>query len=293
MCRVIAIFFSIFISISVLAQNNSIVAIIDNIPITSKELQERIKMEECFLKIQKHNNINIDSKTILNQLINEILITEKGKSFGIYIDSEELNLYISKIEEMNKLSKGSLKSILQNNNIDFSTYQSKIRSDVIFNKISQEIWKSIPKALDSDMYAFILDSNNINILVKYKTYSSKDLKPKNFNELLKLKKKIKDCNYRNSISNSIKIKEDEVGLLTLDRGLKTLLSDARENIPTNIIKKQDHFEMYLVCAKTFPYINSSQEGNIKYHINIQNMKEKAGKLIEQWRNSSSIKILLK
>jgi len=274
----------------VLAQENTIIAIIDETPITQKELEDRGKINIYFLKKQ-NNAISVNSKDTLKELIKEYIIIDKGSAFGLNVSDEEINYYIERLEEANKMSKNSLKSIFEQNNLSFSSYLLKIRSDIILNKVAKGIFEGSSKASQADMYDIILDSNNANsVLFKYRLYSTQNLNNNSFKTLLSLKNQIKDCNFNKQISKSINFVENEGRLSSLETGIRVLLADAKENIPTNIIRKKDNYDFYVVCAKIFPPISSQQESNIRNYIDIEKVKVRIAKILQQWHDDSSIQI---
>jgi hypothetical protein len=278
-------------SSGVFAESNSIIALVDSTPITKKELDERKKIELHFATPQSRTSLN--NQVILKQLINELILINKAKFSGIMPNQDEIDNYVMKSEEANKMTQGKITEIFKKHNLSLTSYYSKIQSEIISMKIARQIWGSQSKSSQDDIFNLILNSSNMNLVsLKYNIYTSKDLSNASFQSLLKLKNTLKDCNHR-SMPKLVEFTENESNLGSIKEEIRVLLFDAKENIPTNIIKIRDNYLMYMVCSKTFPRLDLNQENNIKNYIDMENLNVKMSKTLEHLRDSSTIQILHK
>jgi hypothetical protein len=278
-------------SLGVFAESNSIIALVDSTPITKKEIDDRKKIELHFSTPQTKTSLN--NQAILKQLINESILINKAKFFGIVPNQDEIDNHLMKSEESNKMTRGKITEIFKKHNLSLASYYSKIQSEIISMKIARQIWGSQSKSSQDDIFNLILNSSNMNLVsVKYNVYESKDLSNASFQSLLKLKNTLKDCNHR-SMPKLLSLSEQEGNLGSIKEGIRILLFDAKANIPTNIIKTGNNYSMYMVCNKTFPKLDFNQENNIKNYIDMENLNVKISKTLEHWRDSSIIQILHK
>jgi hypothetical protein len=278
-------------SLGAFAESNSIIALVDNTPITKKELDERKKIELHFATPQSKTSLN--NQVILKQLINELILINKARFSGIMPNQHEIENYVMKSEEANKMSKGKIAEIFKKHNLSLDSYYSKIQSEIISMRIARDIWGSQSKSSQDDIFNLILNANNMNLVsLNYNIYMSRDLSDASLQSLLKLKNTLKDCNQR-SMPKLVELSENQGNLGSIKEGIRVLLFDAKENIPTNIIKIRNNYLMYMVCSKTFPRLELNQENNIRNYIDMENLNVKMSKTLEHLRDSSTIQILHK
>jgi hypothetical protein len=78
MLRIIVALVSLCFYTDSFSVDNSIIAVVDGTAITKKELEDRKKIENYFMK-QQNVNLNIDNKSIFKQLMNEAIMHIFGK----------------------------------------------------------------------------------------------------------------------------------------------------------------------------------------------------------------------
>ena len=125
---------------------NRIMAIVGNQVITSLNLRQEISAEhrqEDFKKLTaKEQNVIIKNK--LDGLIENLLIAQKAVSLGIAISDEEVEMTIERVLKQNSMTMEMLEEALANQNLNFTSYRSKIASDLLMAKfVSKEIKSNI------------------------------------------------------------------------------------------------------------------------------------------------------
>ncbi|MEA1923329.1 MAG: peptidylprolyl isomerase [Pseudomonadota bacterium] len=125
---------------------NRVMAIVDNQIITSMNLRQTISVEyrqEDFQALPaKEQNAII--KKALDELIDNLLIARKAASLGINIGDEEVNETIERVLQQNRMDQETLEKALAAQNLNFTSYKSKIASDLLKAKfVSKEIRSNI------------------------------------------------------------------------------------------------------------------------------------------------------
>ncbi len=125
---------------------NRIMAVVGNQVITSLNLRQEISVEhrqEDFKKFTiKEQNAII--KTKLDELIDNLLIAQKAASLNISISDEEIDITIERVLKQNRMTQEMLEEALANQNLNFTSYRSKIASDLLKAKfVSREIKSNI------------------------------------------------------------------------------------------------------------------------------------------------------
>ena len=125
---------------------NRIMAIVGNQVITSMNLRQAISVEhrqEDFkaLPVEEQNAI---IKKELNGLVDNLLIAQKAASLGISISDEDIDATIERVLKQNRMNLEMLKKALASQNLNFTSYRSKIASDLLKAKfVSREIKANI------------------------------------------------------------------------------------------------------------------------------------------------------
>ena len=125
---------------------NRIMAVVGNQVITALNLRQEISVEyhqKDFEELTvKEQNAIIKKK--LDGLIDSLLIAQKAASLGISISDEEVEMTIERVLEQNRMTPEMLEQALTNQNLNFTSYRSKIASDLLKAKfVSREIKANI------------------------------------------------------------------------------------------------------------------------------------------------------
>jgi parvulin-like peptidyl-prolyl isomerase len=123
----VLIYFVLFNNlINIKADDNKIIAKVENYIITQYDLMARIKV------LEKLNNIKITEQTkkeILNQLIDDKVSLIQAKKLGVKITDSELEYYVRSIEQQRNLAQGTLfKS-------EYKSIIDHIKSDLLWKRI--------------------------------------------------------------------------------------------------------------------------------------------------------------
>ncbi|MDF2965695.1 MAG: hypothetical protein K0Q51_1083 [Rickettsiaceae bacterium] len=192
--RYLSLFFlAIIVNFSSFAGAPSIVAIVNNTPITLKEFMDRRQflqfvnnIEELTLEAEIHIN-----RTALKTLIDEQLFINESKKFKMDITDNEISQAIYKIEKTNNMPKGQFIENLKANSINIETLKRQIKAQIIKEKLAYEFSHTIDvnrnevkteaglankdvKAMSEDEYDYIANSlANKKISIQVQKYYEK------------------------------------------------------------------------------------------------------------------------
>ncbi len=125
---------------------NRIMAVVGNQVITAMNLRQAISVEH---DQEDFNNLAVEEqnaiiKKELDGLIDDLLIAQKAASLGISISDEEVDMTIERVLKQNRMTQEMLEEALANQNLNFTSYRSKIASDLLKAKfVSREIKSNI------------------------------------------------------------------------------------------------------------------------------------------------------
>jgi parvulin-like peptidyl-prolyl isomerase len=123
---------------------NRVAAIVGSQIITSRDLDQAITVEHAadnFRTLDKAERDEIRSKK-LNELIDELLISQKAASVGISITDENVDGTIDRVLQQNHMTKEDLKKALTNQGMSFKSYRNKIASDLLKAKFVSKVVKA-------------------------------------------------------------------------------------------------------------------------------------------------------
>ena len=292
----ILLILSIFLTVnSAKGSPATIVALVNNEPITLYEFQMRKKMV-----ITLNNVHNPDAKAnaqintaVLNSLIEEQLLFQHSKKVGGKISATELEEAIITIAQRNKMSKEDLFKYLSSQNIDIDSFRKQITAELIKINILSYISRSVtisPQEID----AAILLNNSKDAKISARIFTSKDKTPSTLQKMYSLHKTLKTCNEvrdaaYSKFATAITINEN---LSTLDHQLQTIIRDLSINQKSSVFETTKGFQLVLMCTKVIDNVTSAENDYITNFLTNKKMSQKAQKFFEDLRKKAYIKIML-
>ena len=167
-CRTLLLsYFFVFVSINVFAQQNFIVAKVNNSAITNIELEDRYNfiIKSVNIKVKDEDEKQLIKAQILDKIIDEELIRQDAKKYKIVNSDEEINeatelLAIKSGENIQKLKKSFTK-----NGFSYQNYLNQISSEILWSKIITNIIKPRVKVGEFEVKEF-LEQQKYNIAFK-------------------------------------------------------------------------------------------------------------------------------
>lgn len=283
------VFFVMFLA---QAKAQNIVALVNDNPITSHELESRQRM------LMIMNNIrNPDPKTIkelndyaLQTLIDDSILAQHAIKVGGRVSEEEIIEAISSIEKRNNLPAGQLIKSFSDKAIEKS-FKAQIKTELIKMNILSYISKSItvsPKEINSA----ILTSDTKDLKVIAKVFISREKDVKSLTKMNNLRKKIKNCNNvakadYEKFASMIDIDEN---ISSLDSQIRTIIKDLDLNQMSKVFETTEGFKIAMVCNKEFSNVTSEDNTYITNFLTNKKMSLKAQKFFDALRKKTYIKI---
>lgn len=126
---------------------DKVVAIVNEDVITQSELEEQTELlrRQLMVKNVKLPPDDILRKQVLQHLIDVDLQLQLAKSYGITVDSTELDAAINKVAADNKLTLSALRNELKKQGMSWDMYRANFRKDMIISHLQQ---KAVGKDID-------------------------------------------------------------------------------------------------------------------------------------------------
>lgn len=143
--RKIILFFTL-LSVSIFFQQStvlakkdkvSILAIVNDEPITSYDLRQKLKLIAKFSSYKSVNKIPKEVRNkILQQMIEETLKIQEGKRKGIEVTEKEIEVAIETLAQQSKQTANTLYTYLKQNGISTNVFKKQIRSNIVWTKLT-------------------------------------------------------------------------------------------------------------------------------------------------------------
>ena len=272
----------------------SIVAVVNGKPITSFELEQKIKLEKFLLK-------NIDDTTkqnkdfILQDLIDDKIKIEQATKMGVTIAKEDELHTKAFFKHFFKLE-DEFDKISEKLNIDKKILDEKIKAEILWGKLSYGMLASSINITDNDINIKITE------ITKNKKEFVFDIVPFVFN----------DENHYNNVKDSISkittcdsfisfAKTNGSGISGLkisikDSEMDIKLFNAIHNLKVNKLSNKININgsdtVYFVCDKKsfIPSISASEKEQIKVALFQEKLQKLATDYFEKIKKTSSIEI---
>lgn len=118
------------------AMQESIAAIVNEDPITKREVQERLKLVMVSSKMPNKPEIKARLKPqILDQLIEEQLKIQEARRLDLTVTPEEIQAGIASVAQSNNMSPEDFKEILHKQDVKLRTLKRQVRSQIAWSKV--------------------------------------------------------------------------------------------------------------------------------------------------------------
>ena len=135
------LFFGLFFSVGILAQNlNSVVAVVNDSVITRSELNNAVAKAKQQMAASRNPKAIDDTKLqkmVLQQLIDEKIVLELAKRAKMTITDKQVNDAIQHIADDNHISVTQLKQALAQEGMNFDDYHAMIQKQLLIHQVEQ------------------------------------------------------------------------------------------------------------------------------------------------------------
>ncbi|GAA0563601.1 peptidylprolyl isomerase [Rhizomicrobium electricum] len=137
-------------------EENGIVALVNDLPITSYELKQRMNL--VFVTTKVPDNPEIKKKIreqVIEQLETEILQRQEAQKNDITISAVEVDKYMQGILDDNHMTKEQLTEVLAKGGVNIATFRAQLAAQILWQKAVQEHYAGrvniSPEAVDAEM----------------------------------------------------------------------------------------------------------------------------------------------
>jgi peptidyl-prolyl cis-trans isomerase SurA len=139
-------------------EENGIVALVNDLPITTYELRQRMNLVMVTSGMQQQITPEMEKKIrdqVLEQLENETLQRQEAIKNDITVSSVEVDKYLQGILDENRMTKEQFQDVLARGHVQIATFRSQLSSQILWQKAVQERYAGrvtiSPEAVDAEM----------------------------------------------------------------------------------------------------------------------------------------------
>lgn len=286
----------IFYATNVFAGTVGIVAIVNDKPIAIQELYNRKEMIKKLNNVPHLNNEQekLFTTNMLNELIDEQLLSEQAEKFHWKISDKELNQAISEIEKRNNMTQGQMIRMLNSKNIDIQTFKDKIKAEIISSRILSEVISRDSSVSKSEVEHAVLRGHSKDAELSLKVITTNDMSKKSYDKMISIRQKIKGCsdNISKIVGKSATVNDTNIVLSKIDTQTRNIVKDMEIGDTSDVIKTGTNLSIFVLCNKKL--LNFSDDEN-QYVVNFLNNKKlmlKARKYQNDLRKKAYIRVMI-
>ena len=241
-------------------ENSKILAFILDKPVTSSDVDIRIKLIERMNQIEvPEHELPYIKLQILDQIINEIILIAEAEKYNITIDDVEIDKTIRDIEVRSNLPESHIFNMLAEKDIYKQTYRKQIRAELASGKLISGYIAPRVKISKNEIYTEAMKIYPSKINLRYKEITSKsNLEDKNIANLT--------CNNLDTYfrAEDYSISEVNNSFNNISLKLASKLITANENEIIKVAGYKNKF--FILCNKSIniPYnLKADIETNLK------------------------------
>lgn len=291
--NILTFVFIVFYSLSYsLAYEEKIAVIVNKTPITESEVYARknliIKMKD--LKKLSTKDRELLRESAIQSLIDDVLITEEALANDITFEKSELQNYISKIEESQKMKKGELMKKFSNDKDVKNSFLQKIKAEIIKSKFSNEFVVRMVDVSPSEVNEIAIKFAGKDAKLSLREFTTSDNDDESYKTLMKLRKTAKNCSKKYNFKNA-NIEDIETTISELNDDEKHRINSLKKDEFSSIEDVNGHLKMIQVCSIAVDVFSEEESNILTNYIGNKKLNHKMLKYIETLRNKSYIKIM--
>lgn len=148
---------------------DGIVAVVDESVITSRELQDRIKLAKMDFS-QSNRRIPSDEvlqRQVLETLINDSLLLQEADRRGITITDGQLNQAMQRMARRNNLSLSDFRNALIDDGLNYDNYRETVRREMTISTLGRQYSQRNATVTETEVEDFIRLSDKENVNYEY------------------------------------------------------------------------------------------------------------------------------
>lgn len=274
---------------------DKIVAVVDESPITSSEVQNLKNILTYFGSLEevKKNGPEVMSKLLLNSAITDKIIENYASKSGIKVHDSEIDAMLKSLADSKKItSKEMIRQFSDRFSVSEKDLRSKLAVEVLRSKIVREVVSRDVEIREKDVETLALTTNYRDATLNLKIITAKDNSDKSFKEMEKLKRKIKNCKQakRLRMRKFAELSEITTRLSKLSPTMQTLVRDLPLDKASDVIE-DEKIRIVLVCERNIDEISSQDNYNLTNFLGNKKLQIESQKFFQDLRKKAYIKII--
>lgn len=277
------------------AQDNEIVAIVEDTVITSSELNEMSKLMAFFTNQESKNpadKANFRSM-VLNLMINDAAMLDYADKNHIKPSANEINGFISGLEESHKLKKGDLaKKVKEEHGVSDKIFKHKMRVETVRSKIIREVLAQKLDIGNKDAEALALNTNHKDANLQLQVLTAINDRDLTYRRLEGLRRKIKNCDSLKRIGyqHIATLENLNTKLSDLPVNMQTMAKNLPIGQPSDVIV-DGAFKVLIVCDRSLNEYTPEDNYNMLNFIGNKKVMKDSQKFFEDLRKKAYVKII--
>lgn len=252
---------------------NSVIATVNNEPITNYELAQVKKL-----------NKNISNDQAFEMLVEDKIRTSEIKKRGIVANAYEVDRRIQAVASQNNMSLEQFKQRLQKDGITFEAFRADIKKTILEEKLMNQAFADIQRSITRENVEKFYN-DNISLFTAFDTVTLTRYIAKDRNSLIKIT--------QNKKANGVKVAKGTLKSDNMDEGLKYIVINVKEGEFSPIIPTSNGFEMFFINSKqgvqTMDFQSVERYATEAY---VASKRQKAAKdFNDKLRSEANIKII--
>lgn len=283
--------------ISLLTSNISvadkIVAIVDDSPITSSEVQNLKKLLIYFDAIDKSKDEKFISKMVLDTAISDKVIANYAEKAKMNASDQEIDAIIEGMAKSKNITKKELiRHLTKTLNIPEKYFRFKLSIESLRGKIVREVLSRDIDITMQDVESLALSTNFRDATLDLQIITAKDNGQKFFKKMENLRGKIKNCRQakRASYKRFADMTEMTTRLSKLSPDMQALVRELPIGAPSNVIE-DGKLRIVMVCDRIIDDISHQENFNLSNLIGNKKLQVAAQKFLQDLRKKAYVKII--
>lgn len=275
-------------------KKSSIVAIVNDSPITRYDFNERKKLITVMFNVDTsipgvEGQLN---KDVLKSLIETEILKQHSKKVGGKISDEDVADAMSLLERQNNMPPGGLRRYIAEKGIKFSTFKDQIIGERIKFNIINSLTGSTHVAQNEIESALIYNSPK-DFEVEAWVFTSKDTESTTHRKMKKLKSRLKGCDQvkKRWYTDFAEAEKFDRNLKMIDGKIQTVIEGTKVGATSSVYKDDSKYKLVLVCKKQPLDLSAVEEGNVKYFLINKKSTKKAEKFLDELKQRAYVQIL--
>jgi hypothetical protein len=282
-------------SSNIYAQNSEIIAIVEDTVITSSELKEMTKLMAYFTNQEQGGQQDKAEfrKMVVDLMVNDAILMDYAAKHFAQPAEEEIDAFISSLEESNKMKKGDLsKHLKENYNVSNSIFRHKMKVEAARAKIIREVLSQKLNVENKDVESLVLDTNHKDANLELQMLTSINNKDLTYRRLEGMRNKIKNCSSLKRIryQHIAKLEHMNIKLSSLPVNIQTIVKNLPIGEPSDVIV-DEAFKIVVVCQRSLNEFTAQDNYNMLNFIGNKKVMNESQKFFQDLRKKAYVKIM--